>query len=65
MSKHIVQNHRKFQKAFREFQDKWIYPDAQAREADGKRPAQEVLDEMAYVLTLIFLDHLLTCVSLQ
>ena len=25
-----------------------VYPDAQARELDGKRPSQEVLDKMAY-----------------
>ena len=25
-----------------------VYPDAQARELDGKRPSQEVLDRMAY-----------------
>ena len=35
------------------FVDDVIYPDAQLREADGKRPNQEVLDKMAYVLITI------------
>jgi hypothetical protein len=33
----------------REIVDEAIYPDAQAREEDGKRPSQSVLDKMAYV----------------
>ena len=43
------QNHRKFQQEVREFVDEVIYPDAQAREEDGKRASQEVFDKMAYV----------------
>ena len=31
------------------FCEKYIIPDAQAREEDGKRPSQDVLDKMAYV----------------
>ena len=31
----------------RTFMDEIIYPDAQAREEDGKRPSQSVLDAMA------------------
>ena len=31
----------------RKFVDEVIYPDAQAREEDGKRPSQSVLDAMA------------------
>lgn len=35
----------------------------QAREADGKRPSQEVLDKMAYVLCIASLhsQNVLTC----
>ncbi|KAL0954473.1 hypothetical protein HGRIS_003443 [Hohenbuehelia grisea] len=46
-SPYYSKNHRTFQKACREFFDEYIYPDAQAREEDGKRPAQSVLDKMA------------------
>jgi hypothetical protein len=31
----------------RKFLDEIIYPDAQLREEDGKRPSQSVLDAMA------------------
>ena len=41
------QSHRRLQKAVREFVDEYIYPDAQERELDGKRPSQSVLDKMA------------------
>lgn len=44
------QSHRKFQKAMRQFVDDIIYPDAQAREEDGKRVSQEVIDKMTFVL---------------
>lgn len=46
-SPYFTDNHRKFQKAVREFIDEHVYPDAQAREEDGKRPSQGVLDKMA------------------
>ncbi|KAG6831802.1 hypothetical protein H0H92_007479 [Tricholoma furcatifolium] len=45
----LPQNHRKFQKEIRAFFDTVVYPDALAREADGKRPSQDVIDKMAYV----------------
>ncbi|EIN04041.1 acyl-CoA dehydrogenase, partial [Punctularia strigosozonata HHB-11173 SS5] len=41
------ESHRKLQQAMRKFVDEVIYPDAQAREEDGKRPSQEVFDKMA------------------
>ncbi len=41
------QAHRQFQVAFREFVERVVLPDAQAREEDGKRPSQSVFDEMA------------------
>jgi hypothetical protein len=41
------QSHRKLQEAMRQFTDEIIYPDAQAREADGKPPSQVVFDKMA------------------
>ena len=44
---HAAQSHRKLHKAVREFVDNIIYPDAQERELDGKRPSQSVLDKMA------------------
>lgn len=34
----------------RQFVDEYIYPDAQAREEDGKRVSQEVIDKMTFVL---------------
>ncbi|KZV64424.1 acyl-CoA dehydrogenase NM domain-like protein [Peniophora sp. CONT] len=40
-------SHRRFQKAMREFFDNVVYPEAQAREEDGKRVSQDVLDKMA------------------
>ncbi|KAH8831752.1 acyl-CoA dehydrogenase [Flagelloscypha sp. PMI_526] len=40
-------NHRNFHKAVRSFFDEYVYPDAQAREADGKRPSQDLFDKMA------------------
>ena len=43
------QNHRRFQKTMRQFFDSVVLPDAEAREADGKRPSQSVIDKMAYV----------------
>jgi hypothetical protein len=44
-----AQSHRQLQKSFRLFVDEVIYPDAQAREEDGKRPSLEVIAKMAYV----------------
>ncbi|OBZ72417.1 Isovaleryl-CoA dehydrogenase, mitochondrial [Grifola frondosa] len=42
-----AQNHRQFQRAVRKFIDEVVYPDAQERELDGKRPSQSVFDKMA------------------
>lgn len=36
----------------RVFFDDVVFEDAQAREEDGKRPSQSVLDKMAYVLQM-------------
>ncbi|KAI5988790.1 acyl-CoA dehydrogenase/oxidase [Pisolithus albus] len=46
-SPYYSDNHRQFQKAVRRFIDEVVYPDAQAREEDGKRPSQVVFDKMA------------------
>ncbi|TFK72941.1 peroxisomal acyl-CoA-dehydrogenase [Pluteus cervinus] len=46
-SPYFTENHRRFQKACRQFFDEYVYEDAQAREADGKRPSQSVIDKMA------------------
>ena len=43
----VIQSHRNLQKAVRDFVDNYVYPDAQERELDGKRPSQSVLDKMA------------------
>jgi alkylation response protein AidB-like acyl-CoA dehydrogenase len=40
-------SHRSLQKAFRKFQDEYITPEAQLREADGKIISQELIDRMA------------------
>ena len=40
----------------RKFHDEIIYPDAQAREEDGKRPSLEVIHKMAYVTCSLWLD---------
>ncbi|TFK87968.1 peroxisomal acyl-CoA-dehydrogenase [Polyporus arcularius HHB13444] len=48
-SPYYKESHRRLQKAVREFVDEHIYPDAQERELDGKRPSQSVLDKMAEV----------------
>ncbi|KAK7690817.1 hypothetical protein QCA50_005918 [Cerrena zonata] len=45
-SPYFTDNHRRFQEAIREFFDEHVYPDAQARELDGKRPSQDLLDKM-------------------
>ncbi|THV03201.1 acyl-CoA dehydrogenase NM domain-like protein [Dendrothele bispora CBS 962.96] len=46
-SPYYTENHRKFQKVMRKFMDENVYPDAQAREEDGKKPDQSVFDKMA------------------
>ncbi|KAF9223837.1 acyl-CoA dehydrogenase NM domain-like protein [Gyrodon lividus] len=48
-SPYFSDNHREFQKVVRSFFDEVVYEDAQAREADGKRPSQFVFDKMAEV----------------
>ncbi|KAI0734195.1 peroxisomal acyl-CoA-dehydrogenase [Fomitopsis betulina] len=48
-SPYFTQNHRRFQQTVRKFMDEHVYPDAQARELDGKRPSQSVVDKMAEV----------------
>ncbi|CAE6478787.1 unnamed protein product [Rhizoctonia solani] len=42
-------NHREFQKAIRKFVDEHVIADGQAREEDGKRISQSVLDKMAEI----------------
>ncbi|KAJ7593030.1 peroxisomal acyl-CoA-dehydrogenase [Mycena floridula] len=46
-SPYYSENHRQFSKEMRKFFDEYVYPDAQAREEDGKRPSQSVIDKMA------------------
>ncbi|TCD64283.1 hypothetical protein EIP91_004291 [Steccherinum ochraceum] len=48
-SPYFNERHRTFQRAVRKFFDDHVYPDAQLREQDGKRPSQEVFDKMAEV----------------
>ncbi|KAF8596282.1 acyl-CoA dehydrogenase NM domain-like protein [Ceratobasidium sp. AG-I] len=48
-SPYYSENHRAFQKLMRKFVDDVVYPDGQAREEDGKRISQDVLDKMADV----------------
>ncbi|KAI0037722.1 acyl-CoA dehydrogenase NM domain-like protein [Auriscalpium vulgare] len=48
-SPYYTENHKRFQRAVREFVDEHVYADAQAREADGKRPSQSVFDKMGEV----------------
>jgi len=48
-SPYYKESHRKFQVVMRKFVDEFVYPDAQAREEDGKRPSQSVIDAMAAV----------------
>ncbi|KAG9005113.1 hypothetical protein FRB93_009983 [Tulasnella sp. JGI-2019a] len=45
-SPYFKESHRSLQKAMRKFVDEVIYPDGQAREADGKRISQSVVDAM-------------------
>ncbi|KAI1845124.1 hypothetical protein JX265_002791 [Neoarthrinium moseri] len=46
-SPYYNESHRRLQKAMRVFQDKYITPEAQAREADGKYISQELIDRMS------------------
>jgi len=46
-SPYFNESHKRLQKTLRKFTDDVIYPDAQAREEDGKRPSQSVIDAMA------------------
>lgn len=46
-SPYYTENHRIFQKEMRKFVDEVVYPDAQAREEDGKPPSQDVIQKMA------------------
>ncbi|KAF7795985.1 hypothetical protein EIP86_007154 [Pleurotus ostreatoroseus] len=46
-SPYYKESHRQLQKAVREFVDDVLYPDAQAREDDGKRPSLDVIAKMA------------------
>ncbi|KZT73165.1 acyl-CoA dehydrogenase [Daedalea quercina L-15889] len=48
-SPYYTENHRQLQRAIRKFMDEVVYPDAQARELDGKRPSQSVVDAMAKI----------------
>ncbi|KAL6299883.1 peroxisomal acyl-CoA-dehydrogenase [Sparassis latifolia] len=48
-SPYYTEGHRKFQAAVRKFIDEVVYPDAQARELDGKRPSLSVIDKMAEI----------------
>ncbi|KZV96657.1 acyl-CoA dehydrogenase NM domain-like protein [Exidia glandulosa HHB12029] len=48
-SPYYTDKHREFQLVVRKFIDEVVYEDAQAREEDGKRVSQEVLDKMADV----------------
>ncbi|KAF9476703.1 acyl-CoA dehydrogenase [Pholiota conissans] len=46
-SPYYSDSHRRFQGAVRKFVQEVVFPDAQAREEDGKPPSQSVLDAMA------------------
>ncbi|KIJ51568.1 hypothetical protein M422DRAFT_65512 [Sphaerobolus stellatus SS14] len=46
-SPYYNESHKRLQHAFRKFVDEIITPDALAREEDGKRPSQSVMDAMA------------------
>jgi len=43
----LLQSHKRLQQAVRKFTDEVVYPDAQAREEDGKRPSLDVIHKMA------------------
>ncbi|KAJ7227117.1 acyl-CoA dehydrogenase/oxidase, partial [Mycena pura] len=44
-SPYYKEHHRRFQKAYRKFIDEVVFPDAQARESDGRMPSKKVFDE--------------------
>ncbi|KAI0034579.1 acyl-CoA dehydrogenase NM domain-like protein [Vararia minispora EC-137] len=46
-SPYFSESHRKLQAAVRKFVDEVVFPDAQAREEDGKRPSLDVVAKMA------------------
>ncbi|KAL4248028.1 acyl-CoA dehydrogenase family protein [Abortiporus biennis] len=46
-SPYFKESHRALQKAIRQFTDDYVYPDAQAREEDGKRPSLDVIAKMS------------------
>lgn len=46
-SPYFSDNHRAFHQQVRMFCDTYVFPDALAREADGKRPSQSVFDKMS------------------
>ncbi|KAG8908341.1 hypothetical protein FRB99_007268 [Tulasnella sp. 403] len=46
-SPYYKESHRNLQQAMRKFVDEIVFPDAQARELDGKRISQSVVDAMA------------------
>lgn len=48
-SPYYKESHRVLQKAMRKFTDEIVTPDAHAREEDGKRPSQSVIQAMADV----------------
>lgn len=49
-SPYYTQNHRKFQKAMREFFETVVAPEATKADETGKKISQEVVDKMAYVV---------------
>ncbi|EON66975.1 acyl-CoA dehydrogenase [Coniosporium apollinis CBS 100218] len=46
-SPYYKESHRRLQKVMREFNDKYIYPEAQEKEKDGTFISQELIDRMA------------------
>jgi hypothetical protein len=49
-SPYYTENHRKFQKAMREFFETVVAPEALKADETGKKISQEVVDKMAYVV---------------
>lgn len=47
-SPYYSESHKKFQKVLRKFISEVLYPEALAREEDGKRVSQGVIDKMGY-----------------
>ncbi|KAH9856469.1 acyl-CoA dehydrogenase [Lenzites betulinus] len=46
-SPYFKESHRRLQAAMRKFVDEVVYPEAQVFETEGKRPSQDVIDQMA------------------